>query len=318
MGFEALLGNETLKQRLTASFGSGKTSHCYLITGPIGSGKKTLVKLMAAALQCTSESKPCCRCPQCHKALNGTHPDVITVDVPERVTIPVDAVRDACSDLYIRPNEGRKKIYLFPRAQALNVQGQNALLKCIEEPPSYGVFIFLCEHADRMLPTIRSRCVELRLAPLNKELLRQKLREACPTAATQAIDAAILQSGGYLGRALELLQEEAVLLPQSTAFVEAYCSGESVQLLRTLAPMEKLKRDQLRPVLAQWYAMLTSALSAHSGLPVIRPECEKLARSRSLASILAAVDAVKKAQTLLEANVGPAHICGALAIELQA
>ncbi len=318
MGFEALLGNDTLKQRLLSSFGSGKTSHCYLITGPVGSGKKTLTRLMTAALQCTSENKPCCRCPQCHKAMNGTHPDIITVDEPDKVNIPIKVVRQACADLYIRPNEGRKKIYLFPRAQALRPESQNALLKCIEEPPAYGVFIFLCEHADRMLPTIQSRCVELRLAPLSKALLGQKLREACPDASAQAIDAAMLQAGGYLGRALELLQEEDALLPQSTAFVEAYCSGSGVQLLRALAPMEKLKREQLRPILAQWYALLTSALSAHSGLPVIRPECEKIARSRSLASILAAVDAVKEAQTLLEANVGAAHICGALAVVLQA
>ena len=135
MGFEALLGNETLKQRLTASFGSGKTSHCYLITGPIGSGKTTLVKLITAAMKCTAENKPCCRCPQCNKVMNETHPDIITVDEPDKVTIPVKVVRQACTDLYIRPNEGRKKIYLFPRAQSLNMQGQNALRKCIEEPP---------------------------------------------------------------------------------------------------------------------------------------------------------------------------------------
>ena len=87
---------------------------------------------------------------------------ICIVDDPEKKTIPVKLVRDACTDLYIRPNEGQRKIYLFPRAQDLNQQGQNVLLKSIEEPPPYGTFLLLAEHAEQLLPTIRSRCVELR------------------------------------------------------------------------------------------------------------------------------------------------------------
>ncbi len=316
MGFEALLGNETLKQRLSAAFQSNRTSHCYLITGPIGAGKHTLAKLLAAAMQCTEANKPCCHCRQCRKVLDGTHPDVITVDEPDKLTVPIKRIREACSDLYIRPNEGNRKIYLFPRAQALRTDAQNTLLKCIEEPPSYGAFLFLCEHSEKMLPTVRSRCVELRLSPLKNEMIRKHLQASFPQAAGQMLDAAIVRSGGYLGQAIELLKQTDDLLPQSVQFLAAYCSGKRADILHLTSSMEKLKREQLRPIFMQWYLLLSSALTAHSGLPSIHPQCEQIAAMRSSASILSAVSAIKKAQILLEANVSAAHICGALAVQL--
>ena len=167
MKLAALLGNDTLKQRLSALQAKGKLTHSFLLTGPEGSGRHTLARILCAAMQCTAPGeRPCGVCPQCRKVLDGAHPDICIVDDPEKKTIPVKLVRDACTDLYIRPNEGQRKIYLFPRAQDLNQQGQNVLLKSIEEPPPYGTFLLLAEHAEQLLPTIRSRCVELRLSPL--------------------------------------------------------------------------------------------------------------------------------------------------------
>ena len=317
MGFEALLGNETLKQRLSVSFENNRASHCYLITGASGSGKHTLAKLLAAAMQCTEHNKPCCTCRQCRKVLEGTHPDISTVDDEEKASVPIKLIRQACADLYVRPNEGNRKIYIFPRAQALRTDAQNALLKCIEEPPSYGVFIFLCEHAERMLPTVRSRCAELRLSPLPDEILHRELQKKFPDA-SQSIRGAMIRSGGYLGQAMELLEKSDELLPQSEQLVKAFCGANSAQLLRLLASMEKIKRDQIKPIFIQWYELLSSALSAQSGLPAICMQSEKIASARTTASILSAVEAVQKALILLEANVGTAHICGALAVELQA
>ena len=316
MEFGALLGNDALKQRISAALAKGQLSHCYLISGPEGSGKRTLAKLLAAAMQCTDRRKPCCRCPQCRKALDGMHPDIITVDDPEKKGIPVKLVREICADLYVRPNEGAKKVYIFPRAQDLNPQGQNALLKCIEEPPAYGVFFLLTDNASRLLPTIRSRCVELRMSPLSDAQLVSELQKRLPGADVQMLRAAALRSGGYLGQALTLAQENASLLPQTEAFAAAYAGGSSGGLLRVLAPMEKLKREQLRPILLQWYALLTSALTAQNGQPPLRKESSQIAASRSAADLLHAVDALEQARKLLDANVGTAHICGALFVKL--
>ena len=84
MEFGAFLGNESLKQRLSAAIKQQKLTHSFLLAGPEGSGKRTLAKLLCAAMQCTAEEKPCLRCAQCRKVLGGIHPDIIVVDDPEK------------------------------------------------------------------------------------------------------------------------------------------------------------------------------------------------------------------------------------------
>ena len=318
MEFGTFLGNEPLKQRLASVLANGKLHHSYLLCGPAGSGKHTLARLLCAAMECTAAEKPCLRCPQCHKVLHGTHPDIITVDDPDRKTLPVKLIRDTCADLYVRPNEGAKKIYLIPRAQDLNPQGQNALLKCMEEPPAYGVFLLLTDNAERLLPTVRSRCVELRLQPLADAVLLPALRERFPQAEESALRSAAARSGGYLGQAETLLRENSTdLFPQTKSFLAAYCAKDPVALLRVLVPMEKLKREALRPILTQWYELLASALTAHAGQTALRPECVQVASARSAAALLSSIDALKAALVRLDANVGPGHICGALSILLR-
>ncbi|MDR0889107.1 MAG: DNA polymerase III subunit [Oscillospiraceae bacterium] len=317
MGFGTFLGNEMLKQRLTSSLAQGQLSHCYLIAGPHGSGKHTLAKLLCAAMQCVQKDKPCLRCSGCRKVLGDVHPDICVIDEPEKKTIPVKLVRDACADLYIRPNEGAKKIYLIPRAQDLNPQGQNALLKCMEEPPSYGVFILLTTNADAMLSTILSRCVLLRLAPLQKQTMLPALRERFAHLDDSALEAAYARSGGYLGQAMQLLADNAAIFPQSEAFLRAYAENAPTALLRVLTPMERMTREQLRPIFEQWRELLTNALECRSGGLQVHPLCREVAQTRSVGAMLAASDALREALELLSANVSAGHICGALTIKLR-
>ena len=142
MGFEALLGNEQLKTNLAQSIGKGHISHFYLISGPVGSGKRTLAKLLAAAILCREEKKPCLHCTACRKVMDGSHPDFITVDDPEKKTVTVELIRQARADIYVRPNESEHKIYLFPRAQDMGLPGQNALLKVLEGNFRVGTRVF--------------------------------------------------------------------------------------------------------------------------------------------------------------------------------
>ena len=159
MGFEALLGNDRLKETLAASLNKGHISHFYLISGPRGSGKHTLAKLLASAILCQGSHKPCGTCGPCRKLESGNHPDFITVEDPEHKNVAVKIVRQIREDVFIRPNESAYKIYLFP--QELGVEGQNALLKILEEPPGHGVFILLADNPEKLLTTVRSRCTEL-------------------------------------------------------------------------------------------------------------------------------------------------------------
>ena len=312
MGYETLLGNERLKDNLRSSINRGRISHFYLISGPEGSGKHTLANLLAAAILCKEDDRPCGKCSACRRVLGAGHPDYITVDDPEKKTVPVDLVRDARSDMYIRPNEADHKIYLFPRAHDMRDESQNALLKILEEPPSYGVFILLTNNSERMLPTIRSRCTELAMTALPAGLMLQPLRQRFPQADEALLQAAISRSGGFLGQAYAIAEEGAQLPPQTEQFLKAYAEHNTLLLAQTLVPMEKWKRDQLIPVLEQWAACLEGALLHRSGVAAVTPMAAQLSTSRNAAELLQAVAELQKCAEYARGNVSPGAICGHL------
>lgn len=309
MGFEGLLGNEQLKSNLRASVGRGRAAHFYLISGPKGSGKHTLAQLLAAALVCREADKPCLSCSACRKVLGNSHPDVITVVDPDHKTVAVKLVRQYREDIFIKPNEADRKIYIFP--QEMGVEGQNALLKVLEEPPSYGVFMILSENPESLLPTIRSRCTQLRLNSLSESQLRSALLQHHPEADPQAIAAAVSRSGGYLGQAEELL-ENAALSPQSEGFAAGFGKRNSLGLAQTLVPMERWKRDQLIPELESWIRLLHEALLSRSGHLSVSPAAAQLAAGRSAQELMQAVQVLKKCVEYATGNVSVAAICGHL------
>ena len=314
MGFEGLLGNDRLKENLISSLGKGRISHFYLISGPDGSGKHTLARLLTAAILCRETGKPCGKCGPCRKVLEGNHPDVITVDDPEHKTVAVRIVREAREDVFIRPNEADHKIYLFP--QELGIEGQNTLLKILEEPPSYGVFILMTDNPDKLLPTVRSRCTELALQALDEDTLCRALAREFPDRSAEDLRAAAIRSGGWLGQAKALVSEGADL-PQTEAFVQAFARRDGLLLTQTLAPMEKWKRDQLIPVLENWIALLENALVSRAGLPAISAQERTLSASRSSQELMNALRSLKKARELALGNVSPGAVCGWLQWELR-
>ncbi len=317
MGFESLLGNSQLKENLHRSISSGHISHFYLISGPEGAGKHTLAKLLAAAILCRKSGKPCLRCNPCRKVMEGNHPDFITVDDPEKKNVPVDLIRQARTDIYIQPNESDHKIYLFPRAQDMRLEAQNALLKVLEEPPQYGVFILLTDNPEKLLPTVRSRCTELSLRPLDERTLCAALQQQFPKAAPEDIQAVTARSGGFLGQAQKMMAEGAAL-PQSTLdFAAAFGNKNALELTRLLTPMEKWKRDQLIPTLEGWIALLGEALAYRNAMPARNDAARTLGTQRSPAELMSAINALKKAAEYAQGNISPGAVCGWLTWELR-
>jgi DNA polymerase-3 subunit delta' len=210
--------------------------------------------------------------------------------------------------MFIRPNEGKKKIYLFP--QELGTEGQNALLKILEEPPAYGVYILLTDNAEKILPTVRSRCVELKLLPLEQSVLRRELERKFPQKDAADLSAAMERSGGFLGQALELLAEDATVSPQTEGFTKAFAEKNSLALASTLAPMEKWKRDALTEELEQWLNILCSAQLCRAGMEVTHSGARQIAAARSGRELYAAIENLKKAIVYGQQNVSPAAICG--------
>lgn len=308
MGFEALLGNERLKETLTASLNKGHISHFYVISGPKGSGKHTLAKLLTAAILCQGQHKPCGSCGPCRKLQNNNHPDFITVEDPEHKNVAVKIVRDIREDVFIRPNESAYKVYLFP--QELGIEGQNALLKILEEPPAHGVFILLTDNPEKLLTTVRSRCTELKLRSLPEKLLHRQLKGDFPQLSEEDIRSAMFRSGGFYGQAREILAEGGALPPQTEGFVRSFCARDSLGLTQVLVPLEKWKRDALAELLGQWQQLLEQALACRTGSAAASAPARAMAQSRSSGEILAALKQIAKALEYCGSNVSTAAICG--------
>jgi DNA polymerase-3 subunit delta' len=315
MAFETLLCNDRLKDNLTKSLQKGRISHFYLISGPQGSGKHTLAKLLSAAILCQDAQAPCGKCNICRKVMENNHPDVITVDDPEHKAVAVKLVRQAREDMYILPNESDHKIYIFP--QELGVEGQNALLKILEEPPKYGVFILLSTNAEQLLPTVRSRCTELALTALPESVLTRELSKEFPDATPEALTAAAVRSGGYLGQARTLLEQGAALPPQTEQFLTAFTEKNTLELTKLLASLEKTKRDQLIPLLESWTSLLEEALACCSGIRALHPMTKALAAQRSSQELMQAITQLQKTISYAQSNVSPAAICGYLTWQLR-
>jgi len=318
MSFDALLGNEQLKKDLSGSLRKGMFSHCYLISGPEGSGKHTLARLLGAAILCTGKEKPCLECNPCRKVMEGNHPDFITVDDPDHKTVTVRVVRDARADIYVMPNESEHKVYLFPRAQDMGLEGQNALLKVLEEPPGYAVFLLLTDNPEKLLPTVRSRCRELKLSSLPEKLLLEQLGRDFPEADQRELRAAAVRSGGFLGQARHLLEEGSGTDPQTESFFRAFAGKDMLELTRTLVSMEKWKRDALISTLDGWAMLLEEALVLRSGGQAVSPLARQAASGRSSPEIYRALANLKKALRYAQSNVSPGAVCGWLLWQLGA
>lgn len=153
--------------RIREAAGRDALSHALLFTGD---GDLTAAaRYAAAALECRSgETRPCGVCPACRKVFSDIHPDVTTVRDEKHKYVAVDMVRSLRADAYVRPNEGRRKVYIFPDCALLTEQDQNVMLKIVEEGPPYAAFLLLADNAGGLLPTVRSRCEELALTPASK------------------------------------------------------------------------------------------------------------------------------------------------------
>ena len=156
--------NDPIARRIREAAGRGTLSHALLFSG---SGDRiAAAQYAAAAMECQGGGqKPCGTCPACRKVFSGIHPDVITVRDEAHKNLSVDTVRQIRADAYIRPNEGARKVYIFPDCTILTEQDQNVLLKIVEEGPPYATFLFCAENSSVVLQTLRSRCVELKLHP---------------------------------------------------------------------------------------------------------------------------------------------------------
>ena len=207
-----IVGHEWAAGFLRQTVNSGNLSHAYLFTGPTGVGKGTLAQTLAAALLCQGEGeRPCGECRACRLVASGNHPDLHVVE-SERVgdSLKIEQVRDLQHQLALTPVEGHWQIAILRRFEEATTSAANALLKTLEEPPSYAVLVVLASDAHRLLPTIVSRCQQVPLRPLSVNVVQQALVERWGAGLEQAQLLAHL-SGGRLGWAVHTLKDKEAL-----------------------------------------------------------------------------------------------------------
>ncbi|MBR5571671.1 MAG: DNA polymerase III subunit delta' [Oscillospiraceae bacterium] len=157
------LYNSTWAEAIRTAAAQRALSHAIILAG--SGDTASAARYAAAAHLCRAESgRPCLACAQCRKVMEDIHPDVVWVRDTERKELAVKDIRQVRRDVYIRPNEGERKVCIFPDCRQLNPQDQNVLLKIVEEGPAYAAFLFCAPTAHILLPTIRSRCVEMHIA----------------------------------------------------------------------------------------------------------------------------------------------------------
>ena len=182
-----IIGNDDLYNYFTSCAKNSSLSHAYILLGAKGTGKHTLANLIAAAVNCENKFDsnteiPCQKCSSCKKIFSNNSADLIYISrEKDKASIGVDPIRFIKTDIAVLPNDGDFKVYVIDEAHFMTPQAQNALLLTLEEPPSYVIFILLCEHTETILETIKSRAPILRMKIPPKDEAIKYLKENHPS-----------------------------------------------------------------------------------------------------------------------------------------
>lgn len=310
--FTNIIGHEKIIAYFQSAISMDKVSHAYILNGEDDSGKMMLAEAFAAALQCERQGiSPCGDCRSCKQAESRNQPDIIYVTHEKPNTVGVNDIRlQVNDDVVLKPYSSRYKIYIIDEAEKMNVQAQNALLKTIEEPPAYAVFLLLTTNADGFLPTILSRCVRLDLRAVEDEKIRKFLMAEKKIPDYQA-DICVAFSQGNVGKAVRLASSEEFLeLKESLLlFIKRVRDMDLYEMMQAVKQIEqhKLEVNDYFDLMMIWYRdVLLYKATADANRLIFREEVysiKKEASHSSYSGIEEILKALEKAKTRLRANV---------------
>ena len=187
--FDQLAGQDFVATSLKKSVSSGKIAHAYLFSGPRGVGKTSAARILAKAINCqnpSSDGNPCCQCSSCREIAQGNSMDVIEIDGASNTS--VNDVRQIKDEVLFAPANSKYKVYIIDEVHMLSNSAFNALLKTIEEPPPYIVFIFATTEVYKVPATIRSRCQHFNFRLIHTDVIKDRLRKICDENSIKADD----------------------------------------------------------------------------------------------------------------------------------
>lgn len=213
--FDALVGQKAVKTTLKNALASGKIAHAYLFSGPRGTGKTSMARILAKALNCEQgpTAEPCGQCGNCQRIVQGTSLDVIEIDAASNTS--VDNIRDLREQVAFTPAESRYKVYIIDEVHMLSTGAFNALLKTLEEPPAHAVFILATTDPQKVPATIQSRCQRFEFRRVTVDEIAEHLAMVAAGSGIEADADALrliaIQAEGGMRDALSLLDQCGVM-----------------------------------------------------------------------------------------------------------
>jgi len=343
--FPGILGHGPVIARLAHAATRRQPHHAYIFHGPEGVGRRRVALAMARTLNCETAGQPtlgleagppaafCGACPSCTRIAGATDPDVWTV-APTALrgggprSLRVDVVRETQGRLAYRLPDGRFRVVVFDDTELMTVNAANSLLKTLEEPPERTVLILITRRLGQLLPTVRSRCLQVGFGRLGVDEVVDYLVDRANMDRGEAEQRAAA-AGGAIGRALSLSLEEVAaereLLERLFAAQAARTPAKmelAAEIARAHAEARKADHDLLRGFLTTADEVIRDALTLAEApdVPLRRPDCLSLAQELSngydAAILLRRLDSLEQARDRLERNVNPQLVLEAMLLEV--
>ena len=320
-----LVGHEWAVDMLKKHVVHGTTRHAYLFAGPPGVGRRTLALRFAQALNCETPAGagiPCGECRNCRQIASMQHPDLTVIHADAQGgTMKVDQIREARRTLTLKPYAANYRVALFLRFQEANDSAANALLKTLEEAPSYAVLILTADNPEGLLPTIVSRCEVLRLRPLGIREVQGALEEKGFETNQAKLIAHI--SGGRFGYARHLLESESLLAEREERLndLQNLISASRVEKFSYADKLSKDK-DSMRRVILIWLSYWRDVMlrTAQAQTPLVNVdrnlEIEDISLRMDLSSARLVVNELEGTLEKMERNVNPRLLAEVLLLDL--
>ncbi|MEE5990286.1 MAG: DNA polymerase III subunit tau [Firmicutes bacterium ADurb.Bin354] len=316
--FSEIVGQKDIKEELSSAIATGHVSHAYIFHGEPRSGKEFIARAFAQTLLCEKVAEAegtlpeaCDECHSCAQAKSRNHPDIIYVQHNKPNTIGVDDVREGILEtVQIKPYSSQYKIYIMEEAEKMTPQAQNALLKTIEEPPAYAVFLLLTSSTEALLPTVLSRCTVLNMMPVPDEDLRRYLinEESVPE---NRAEICIAFARGNLGRAKAFANNEDFekIRTNALSLMKNISRMDTSEIMNTLKEISGAGFDinDYLDIMAVWYRDILLFKATHDMNHLIfRDEIssiQKVAQSSDYEGIEEIIQALDTAKCRLRSMV---------------
>ncbi|MFA5009869.1 MAG: DNA polymerase III subunit gamma/tau [Patescibacteria group bacterium] len=297
-----VVGQDYIKVTLGNQLASGQIGHAYLFTGPKGTGKTSVARILARSVNClnSEHGEPCGKCTHCVAFDNNQMMDLIEIDAASNRSI--DNIRELISKIALAPSQGKYKIYVIDEAHQLTKEASNALLKTLEEPPAHAIFVLATTDPDKLLPTIISRCqrFDFRYVPMNEAAkhLAEVAKSESISISSDGLEFIARQSGGSLRDAMGLLEQASFMegeitqakLTEWLGLVDWQTVYEMTEWLvddrskEILAKVDELYHNgyDLNRLTATWIALVRQILATKLGnqgqLPITKEQVQQLMR----------------------------------------